>query len=204
MTETAKNRADFWFDPLCPFAWITSRWIGEVEGVRDIDTVWHVMSLAVLNEGRELDPDYRKSMDNAWGMVRVIIAAQQEHGDAVVKELYDAMGILIHEGGEKDRSVVITKALADCGLPATLAAAADTDAYDERLRASHEEGISLVGQDVGTPVVAFNGTAFFGPVLTRIPRGEEAGRLWDATTAIAAYPHFFELKRSRTERPDFD
>lgn len=204
MTETAKNRADFWFDPLCPFAWISSRWIGEVEGVRDIDTVWHVMSLAVLNEGRELEPDYRKSMDNAWGMVRVIIAAQQEHGDAVVKELYDAMGTLIHEGGEKDRSVVITKALADCGLPATLAAAADTDAYDERLRASHEEGISLVGQDVGTPVVAFNGTAFFGPVLTRIPRGEEAGRLWDATTAIAAYPHFFELKRSRTERPEFD
>ncbi|MEV8084155.1 mycothiol-dependent nitroreductase Rv2466c family protein [Pseudarthrobacter oxydans] len=203
MTDSVKNKADFWFDPLCPFAWITSRWIGEVESVRDIETDWHVMSLAVLNEGRDLEPAYRESMDNAWGLVRVIIAAQQQHGDATVKALYDAMGSLIHEAGEKDRDVVITKALADCGLPATLAAAASTDAFDDQLRASHQEGISLVGQDVGTPVVAFNGTAFFGPVLTRIPRGEEAGRLWDATTAIAAYPHFFELKRSRTEQPEF-
>lgn len=203
MTDSVKNKADFWFDPLCPFAWITSRWIGEVEGVRDIETDWHVMSLAVLNEGRDLEPAYRESMDNAWGPVRVIIAAQQQHGDATVKALYDAMGSLIHEAGEKDRDVVITKALADCGLPATLAAAASTDAFDDQLRTSHQEGISLVGQDVGTPVVAFNGTAFFGPVLTRIPRGEEAGKLWDATTAIAAYPHFFELKRSRTEQPEF-
>ncbi|WP_411373488.1 DsbA family protein [Arthrobacter sp. MPF02] len=204
MSETTRNRADFWFDPLCPFAWITSRWIGEVEGVRDIETVWHVMSLAVLNEGRDLEPAYRESMDNAWGMVRVITAAEQEHGPETVKALYDAMGTLIHDGGEKDRNLVIAKALAECGLPASLAGAATTDAYDEQLRASHEAGISLVGQDVGTPVVAFNGTAFFGPVLTRIPRGEEAGKLWDATTALAAYPHFFELKRSRTERPEFD
>jgi 2-hydroxychromene-2-carboxylate isomerase len=207
MTETAantaRNKADFWFDPLCPFAWITSRWIGEVEGVRDIETVWHVMSLAVLNEGRDLEPAYRESMDNAWGPVRVIIAAQQEHGQEAVKALYDAMGTLIHERGEKDRAMVITKALAECGLPAELAEAATTDAFDAALRASHEEGISLVGQDVGTPVVAFNGTAFFGPVLTRIPRGEDAGRLWDATTVLASYPHFFELKRSRTERPEF-
>lgn len=204
MTEPAKNKADFWFDPLCPFAWITSRWIGEVEAVRDIATEWHVMSLAVLNEGRDLEPSYRESMDKAWGMVRVIIAAQEEHGKGTVKALYDAMGTLIHEQGEKDRDVVISKALAECGLPASLAEAATTNTYDPQLRASHEEGISLVGQDVGTPVVAFNGTAFFGPVLTRIPRGEEAGKLWDATTVIAAYPHFFELKRSRTERPEFN
>ena len=204
MTSPAKNKADFWFDPLCPFAWVTSRWIGEVETVRDIETEWHVMSLAVLNEGRDLEPAYRESMDNAWGMVRVIIAARENHGPQVIKPLYDAMGTLIHNQGEKDRSHVITKALAECGLPASLADAATTDAYDPQLRASHEEGISLVGQDVGTPVVAFNGTAFFGPVLTRIPRGEDAGRIWDATTAIAAYPHFFELKRSRTESPEFD
>lgn len=204
MLEPAKNRADFWFDPACPFAWVTSRWIGEVEAVRDIQTVWHVMSLSVLNEGRDLDPGYREAMDNAWGPVRVITAAQQEHGPEIVKPLYDAMGGLIHEAGEKDRSVVISKALAECGLPAALADAATTDAYDGPLRASHEEGISLVGQDVGTPVVAFNGTAFFGPVLTRIPRGEEAGRLWDATTTLAGYPSFFELKRSRTESPRFD
>ncbi|MET3174903.1 UNVERIFIED_ORG: 2-hydroxychromene-2-carboxylate isomerase [Arthrobacter sp. UYCu721] len=204
MTETTINQADFWFDPLCPFAWITSRWIGEVEAVRDIETVWHVMSLAVLNEGRELDAGYRELMDKAWGPVRVIIAAQEQQGDHVVKPLYDAMGTLIHLGGEKDYGVVISKALAECGLPASLADVATTDAFDTQLRASHEEGISLVGQDVGTPVVAFNGTAFFGPVLTRIPRGEQAGQLWDATVTLASYPHFFEIKRSRSERPEFN
>ncbi|TAP44091.1 DsbA family protein [Arthrobacter sp. S39] len=204
MTETTTNQADFWFDPLCPFAWITSRWIGEVEAVRDIKTVWHVMSLAVLNEGRDLEPAYRKSMDKAWGPVRVIIAAKEQHGDHVIKPLYDAMGTQIHDGGQKDFGIVISKALAECGLPAGLADAAASDEFDRQLRASHEEGISLVGQDVGTPVVAFNGTAFFGPVLTRIPRDEQAGQLWDATVALASYPHFFEIKRSRTERPQFD
>jgi len=203
MTETTTNQADFWFDPLCPFAWITSRWIGEVEAVRDIKTVWHVMSLSVLNEGRDLDAGYRELMDKAWGPVRVIIAAKEQHGDQVVKPLYDAMGTLIHLGGEKDFGIVIAKALAECGLPDSLADAATTDAFDARLRSSHEEGISLVGQDVGTPVVAFNGTAFFGPVLTRIPQGEQAGQLWDATVTLASYPHFFEIKRSRSERPEF-
>ena len=203
MTETAPSQADFWFDPLCPFAWITSRWIGEVEAVRDIRTVWHVMSLAVLNEGRDLEPAYREAMDKAWGPVRVIIAAKEQHGDHVVKPLYDAMGSQIHDGGQKDFAIVISKALADCGLPAGLADAATSDGFDPQLRVSHGEGISLVGQDVGTPVVAFNGTAFFGPVLTRIPRGEQAGKLWDASVTLASYPHFFEIKRSRTERPQF-
>jgi hypothetical protein len=143
-------------------------------------------------------------MDRGWGPVRVITAAKEQHGDQVVKPLYDAMGTLIHIGGEKDFDVVITKALAECGLPAGLAEAAGSDAFDAQLRASHEEGISLVGQDVGTPVVAFNGTAFFGPVLTRIPRGERAGELWDATVTLASFPHFFELKRSRSESPEFD
>jgi hypothetical protein len=204
MTETTTNHADFWFDPLCPFAWITSRWIGEVEAVRDIKTVWHVMSLAVLNEGRDLDAGYRELMDRGWGPVRVIIAAKEQHGDQVVKPLYDAMGTLIHVGGEKDFGVVISKALAECGLPASLADAATTDAFDTQLRASHEKGIDLVGQDVGTPVVAFNGTAFFGPVLTRIPRGEQAGQLWDASVTLASFPHFFEIKRSRSESPEFN
>jgi 2-hydroxychromene-2-carboxylate isomerase len=204
MTETATQQADFWFDPLCPFAWITSRWIGEVEAVRSINTVWHVMSLAVLNEGRDLEPAYREAMDTAWGPVRVIIAAKEQHGDHVVKALYDAMGTQIHDGGQKDFSIVISKALAECGLPAELADAATSDEFDPQLRSSHEAGISLVGQDVGTPVVAFNGTAFFGPVLTRIPRGEQAGLLWDATVTLASYPHFFEIKRSRSERPQFN
>jgi 2-hydroxychromene-2-carboxylate isomerase len=204
MTETATQQADFWFDPLCPFAWITSRWIGEVEAVRSINTVWHVMSLAVLNEGRDLEPAYREAMDKAWVPVRVIIAAKEQHGDHVVKALYDAMGTQIHDGGQKDFSIVISKALAECGLPAELADAATSDEFDPQLRTSHEAGISLVGQDVGTPVVAFNGTAFFGPVLTRIPRGEQAGLLWDATVTLASYPHFFEIKRSRSERPQFN
>jgi hypothetical protein len=136
--------------------------------------------------------------------VRVIIAAREQHGDQVVKPLYDAMGTLIHVGAEKDFGIVISKALAECGLPASLAEAATTDAFDTQLRASHEKGISLVGQDVGTPVVAFNGTAFFGPVLTRIPRGEQAGQLWDASVTLASFPHFFEIKRSRTESPEFN
>ncbi|NVM94499.1 DsbA family protein [Arthrobacter wenxiniae] len=198
------EKADFWFDPACPFAWATSRWIGEVEKVRNIKVDWHVMSLAVLNEGRdELPADYRAFLDTAWGPVRVLIAAAQLHGSEVVKPLYDAMGTHIHYDGDKDMDNVIAKSLAEAGLPAELAAAATSTEYDAALRASHEEGISRVGQDVGTPIVAFNGTAFFGPVITRIPRGEEAGRLWDATVTLAGFPYFFEIKRTRTENPQF-
>jgi len=204
VSDLAASKADFWFDPICPFAWVTSRWIGEVEEVRGIETEWHVMSLSVLNEGRDLPADYRAKMDESWGPVRVIIAAQELHGRQYVKPLYDAMGNQIHHEGNKDHESVIAKALAETGLPAELAEFADSEEYDAKLRASHESGISLVGQDVGTPVVAFNGTAFFGPVLTRIPRGEDAGKVWDATVALAAYPHFFELKRSRSERPEFN
>ncbi|MGR0160084.1 mycothiol-dependent nitroreductase Rv2466c family protein [Paenarthrobacter nitroguajacolicus] len=203
VSEENPNRADFWFDPVCPFAWITSRWIGEVEQVRGIETAWHVMSLSVLNEGRDLPENYRAMMDDSWGPVRVIIAAQELHGSSYVKPLYDAMGAQIHHEGNKDRTSVIQKALAETGLPADLARFANSDEYDAQLRTSHEAGISLVGQDVGTPVVAVNGTAFFGPVLTRVPRGEEAGKIWDATVTLAGYPHFFELKRSRTESPEF-
>lgn len=196
-----KQRADFWFDPACPFAWVTSRWIEEVEKVRDIETQWHVMSLSVLNEGRELDHDYQRRMDENWGPVRVIIAASEQHGPEHIKPLYDAMGTLIHQEGVTDRAEVVRRALEQVGLPAELASAADSDDFDPQLRASHKTGIDKVGQEVGTPIVAFNGTAFFGPVITRVPVGEEAGRMWDASVTLAANPHFFEIKRTRTERP---
>ena len=201
--------ADFWFDPLCPWAWMTSRWMLEVEDVRAVRVRWRVMSLAVLNEGRDLPEEYVELMSKAWGPVRVVIAAQQQVGDDVVLPLYTAMGNRIHLEGRTDYDAIIREALAEAGLPAALADVAMTTEVDDELRISHQSGISLVGQDVGTPVVAFPGpdgepVAFFGPVVTPAPKGEVAGRLWDGCVLVAGTPGFFELKRSRDEEPMFD
>jgi hypothetical protein len=201
---TTKASAEMWFDPICPWAWMTSRWLMEVEKVRDLEVTWSVMSLAVLNDGRELPEEYREMLDRAWGPVRVIIAAARDHGTTVIKPLYDAMGSRIHLGGEKDYVLVIAAALKECGLPADLARFADSTEVDDALRASHKRGIDLVGEDVGTPVISFDGIAFFGPVVTPAPTGDDAGRLWDGCLLVAGTPGFFEIKRTRTIGPIFD
>jgi predicted DsbA family dithiol-disulfide isomerase len=199
-----KDQVSMWFDPACPWAWMTSRWLMEVEKVRDIEVTWRVMSLAVLNEKRDVDTDYRAMLDVAWGPVRVIIAAQEQYGDKVVKPLYDAMGTRIHLRRIRDREVVIAEALEEVGLPEELAKAAHQKKWDRALRRSHRAGIDLVGTDVGTPVIAFGDIAFFGPVVTPAPKGEAAGRLWDGCLLVAGTPGFYEIKRTRTQGPIFD
>jgi 2-hydroxychromene-2-carboxylate isomerase len=205
MAEQERTVVDFWFDPLCPWAWITSRWVLEVEKVRPVEPRWHVMSLSVLNEDKEdLPEQYREGMRQAWGPVRVCIAAEAKYGADVLGPLYTALGTRFHnEHLPRDRDT-IEAALAEAGLPAELADAMDSTEYDDAVRASHAEGIDRVGYDVGTPVITVNGTSVFGPVVSPIPRGEAAAKLWDGVLLIAGTDGFFELKRSRTRDPIFD
>jgi 2-hydroxychromene-2-carboxylate isomerase len=196
--------ADFWFDPTCPWAWVTSRWMLEVEKVRDVRTRWHVMSLAILNADRDVPEKYRRGLAEAWGPVRVCIAAEQSYGDKVLLPLYTAMGNRFHgQHAPKDRDTIVA-ALAEADLPPELADAMTDPSYDEALKASHDAAMSQVGLDVGTPVIAVDGTAFFGPVVTPAPRGEAAGRLWDGVRLVTGTEGFFEIKRTRDRRPSLD
>jgi 2-hydroxychromene-2-carboxylate isomerase len=197
------TNADFWFDPACPFAWITSRWILEVEKVRDISVTWHIMSLAYLNQDKDLPDDYRALLATAWGPVRVLAAAEKRHGKDVLLPLYTAMGTRRHVDQRDLSRELVEESLAEAGLEADLVEVMDDTAYDEAIKCSHHLGMDQVGDEVGTPTIAFEGQAFFGPVVSKAPKGEAAGRLWDGFVLVTEYPHVYELKRARTHELDF-
>ena len=206
MTEQEPTQVDFWFDPLCPWAWITSRWMLEVEQVRPVETRWHVMSLAVLNENKDDLPEhYQELMAQGVGP-----GPGLHRGGAEVRRRGPSarstprIGTRFHDEKAERNRATIEAALADAGLPADLADAMDSTDYDQAVRASHKDGIDRVGYDVGTPVIAVGDLAIFGPVVSPIPRGEAAARLWDGVMLIAGTDGFFELKRSRTRDPIFD
>ncbi|MFI9757610.1 DsbA family protein [Streptomyces sp. NPDC051963] len=208
----SRTTVDFWFDPVCPWTWLTSRWMLEVQKTRPVQVTWHVMSLAVLNEARldQLPPHNRELMGRAWAPVRVLTAAQEAFGSGVLEPLYTALGTRYHPQQLPKTRATIEAALREVGLPEDLAEAGETDTYDVALRRTHQEGITLVGQEVGSPIIAVPGPdggeriAFFGPVVTPTPTGEQAARLWDGTLAVASTPGFYEIKRTRTVGPIFD
>jgi hypothetical protein len=203
-TPQEPTTVDFWFDPMCPWAWVTSRWMLEVEAVRPVKTVFHVMSLSVLNNGRDLSESYQATIDRGWAPVRVALAVGEQYGQDQLSAFYTAIGTRIHvleQGVGRD---TIEGALVDIGLPVELAELGYTGDNDDLLRKSHSEGMDPVGYEVGTPVIHVKDVAFFGPVVTPRPKGEEAGRIWDGVLQLASYPGFFELKRTRTAKPSFD
>ncbi|WP_350271257.1 disulfide bond formation protein DsbA [Brevibacterium sp. CBA3109] len=200
----SKETLDLWFDTACPWAWMTSRWGLEVAKVRDIDVKFHVMSLHILNRDKDIPADYRELMDRALAPMRIVTAAIAEHGEEITAPLYTAIGTRIHPGGEQDFDKAVAEALDEVGLPADLMKYGERDDYDAALQESHDEALALVGDDVGTPICRVAGTAFFGPVVTPAPKGEDAGRLFDGVLAVASTPGFFELKRTRNQGPIFD
>ena len=200
---TDLENVDFWFDPLCPFAWITSRWMLEVEKVRPVHTTFHIMSLSVLNADKDVPDEYKEMIQRGWGPVRLAIAIEQQHGQQALRDYYTAIGTKKHNEQQEFSAELYATVLEEIGLPAELAAAADDTSLDDAVRASHQVGIDKVGEDVGTPVIEIGGIAFFGPVLQSIPKGEAAGSVFDGARLLAGFPDFFELKRTRKGDLDF-
>ncbi len=199
-----KTKAEFWFDPVCPWAWMTSRWILEVEKVRDIEVSWNLFSLAHLNRDKELSDEYKKGLIRSWQCTRVIAAAQKANGVEITLPLYTAISSRIHLQKQEVNQALFEAALEEVGLDKSLAVAMNDESFNAAIIESHERGIKLVGNDVGTPIISVEGAAFFGPVISPAPKGEEAGKLWDGVVGVASYPGFFEIKRSRTVGPIFD
>lgn len=199
---TATPKVEFWFDSICPWCWMTSRWASDVAGQRGFEIAWHPISLKILNEG---NADHAHSEGHRQGLrlARVIEAARREHGDDAVGKLYTEFGTRIHPDGRDDFDAVIVEGLAVLDLEPGLAAAADSDEYDAQLRANTDHAIEIAGPDVGVPIISIDGVAFFGPVVTPAPTGGEALRLWDGIYAAASVPGFYELKRGRTKGPEF-
>lgn len=199
-----KKQAEFWFDPICPWAWMTSRWILEVSKVRDIDVKWNLFNLAYLNRDKDVPEEYKSKLINSWYCTRVIAAAQNLSGDSVTLPLYTAISSRIHLKKMDVTEELFKESLAEVGLPDSLAKSMTDESFDKQIIESHERGIKLVGNDVGTPIIAIDGIAFFGPVISPAPKGEEAGKLWDGVVGVASYPGFFEIKRSRDVGPIFE
>jgi len=199
-----RDNAEFWFDPICPWAWMTSRWILEVRKVRPVNVKWNLFSLSHLNRDKELSDEYKSKLIKSWQTTRVIAAAQRLKGDEITLPLYTAISSRIHIGKREIELSLFEEALSEIGLPIDLAKSAEDESLNQIVIESHERGIKLVGNDVGTPIISVNGTAFFGPVISPAPKGEEAGKLWDGVLGVASYPGFFEIKRSRTVGPIFD
>ncbi|MEJ3654678.1 DsbA family protein [Actinomycetes bacterium KLBMP 9759] len=199
-----------WFDPRCPWAWIHSRWLLQVEQVRPVRARFHVMSLALLNDGREgLDEWYAEWLTHGWGPVRVAVAVEQRYGGDVLRDLYTTMGTMIHHDKAPIERALYVAALTELGLDVGLADAADDTELDTVLEANHEAGIAPIGEDLGTPTLHVPGpdgrpVAFFGPVIAPVPQGEAAGRLWDGLALVAATDGFFEIRRGRDRLPRID